>query len=171
MSADMRAKQSRMIKRLEAKKQSKLKEIRTAQAWNRVEETNMEEEQKRRELDMKWQEKAEQLRIRDIEKEIRQRKVQLKEKEAMRQMHMFYPMIKEAEYTGRYDKLFKSLDSYMDRCFSEPVLQMTRPHTAHPGSRIGSRSGSKGDFSRTEGDSAETPGYSSEGLHAGGAAN
>lgn len=123
--AEQNVKEVNMIKRLQAKKQSKQKMLRTALAWARVEEREMEEEEKRRALDEQWAARLEKLQTREIEKDIRQRRVQLREKDARTKMHEFYPLLKIADKTGDVRPVWKHLEDYMQQ---QPRLQ--RPCSA-----------------------------------------
>jgi len=122
-AADIRAKETRMLKRLQAKMQSKLQTLKTELAWANVDESDTEAHEKQRDLEVKHVNRMDTLRKRDAEKEIRHRKVQLVEKNARTNMHQFYPLLKKAAHSGKYAQVWSNLDNYMQHAFSEPNLR------------------------------------------------
>merc|ERR1712072_554461 len=105
----------------------------------------MEKEEKRRALELKLALKMEQLKWKDVEKEIRLRRVQLREKEAMTQMHQFYPLLAEARRSGKYTKLLRTVENLRQHSSSEPNLRpKSAPNFRQPPSPA-SRGGGGGD--------------------------
>lgn len=123
--AEVHAKESKEIRRWEAKKQAMERILRTELSWAKIDEVALAEEQKCRTLEQERAERTAYLRKLDVKKDLRQRMVQQREKDARTEMHKFYPLIAKASKTCDCAHLHKSLAKFTQRPCSAPSLRQT----------------------------------------------
>lgn len=109
---EVRAKESKSMRRYQAVKKGRVAALRGELARAKVEEKQLAEEAKRRALELKLAVRMEQVTEKEEAKMQRLRKSQQREKDARTRIHQMYPLLIEAAQSGNYSKVYRRLGEY-----------------------------------------------------------